>query len=287
MTHRSSRLGRKVVLCALLVWMAKPALAFQAQTATVPLAQRKKQDELTIRNSTKQSIDYRISVAGEGGAPIAKTIAPGVIHRFPGTTARDVFFRSSGRDVSYRLDAGRPYAFRYDENGKVDLYQASHGWEDVVDLAPFLPTPMPVVERMLAMAGVNKDSVVFDLGCGDGRIVIAAAKEYKAHGVGIDLDPELLQTARAKAKLEGVEGLVEFHQEDATKTDVRRATVVTLYLLPESNELLRDRLEQQLKPGSLVVCHNYKIKGWEKKEIKTESLATDDGQTHQVFLYRR
>jgi SAM-dependent methyltransferase len=275
--------------CSLsLVWLLGLASAALPQaTNPVPVEQRKKVQELTIRNATDKPVSYEIAPAADGSRRIKKLIPPGVIHSFPGAFDRDVFFVSAGRNLSYRINAGHPYAFRYDENQRLDLYQASHGWSDVVDLAPYLPTPMPVVDRMLALAGVKGTSVVYDLGCGDGRIVIEAAKKYGARGVGVDLDAELVQTARAKARIEGVEKLVEFRMEDATKTDLRSATVVTLYLLPESNELLRDRLEKQLRPGALVVCHNYRIKGWENREIKTDSLQTEDGQTHEVFLYRR
>ncbi|MCJ7611212.1 MAG: SAM-dependent methyltransferase, partial [Candidatus Aminicenantes bacterium] len=90
-----------------------------------------------------------------------------------------------------------------------------------------------------------------------------------------------------KAVIAGVERLVEFRMEDATRTDLSPATVVTLYLLPESNELLRDRLERLLRPGSVVVSHNYSITGWETKQVKLETLKTEDGQTHDIFVYRR
>lgn len=283
MKNRRASILRGFLLLVLL-WAGHPA--FSAQTAA-PEVHKKKQEEITIRNVTQRTIAYEIAPAVEGGQKFKKTIPPGVVHRFPGAIDRDIFFLSDGKRLTYRLNAGRPYAFRYDENQNLDIFQASHGWSDVVDLAPFVPTPMPVVDRMLALARVNSNSVVFDLGCGDGRIVIAAAKEYKARGVGVDLDAELIQTARVKAKIEGVENLTEFRMEDATKTDVRRATVVALYLLPESNEILRDRLEQQLKPGSIVVSHNYRIKGWEAKEFQSEVVKTEDGQEHEIFLYRR
>ncbi len=278
-----------IIRCSwsLVLLLGLTAAAFPQAANPVPVEQRKKVQELSIRNATDKAVSYEIAPAVDGGIRIKKLIGPGVVHRFPGTVDRDVFFVSAGRKLSYRINAGHPYAFRYDENGKLDFYQASHGWSDVVDLAPYLPTPMPVVDRMLALAGVNASSVVFDLGCGDGRIVIEAAKKYGARGVGVDLDAELVQTARAKVRIEGVDKRVEIRMEDATKTDVRSATVVALYLLPESNELLRDRLEKQLRPGSLVVCHNYRIKGWEAREIKTDSLQTEDGQTHDIFLYRR
>jgi len=246
-----------------------------------------KQPELTIRNSTKAAVAYEIATVAPGGIKIKKTLPSGEIHRFPGDADRDIFFKSAGTDKTYRLTAHRPYAFRYDETRNLDIYEASHGRTDVADLAPFVPTPLPVVYMMLELAKIKETDVVYDLGCGDGRIVIAAAKRYGAHGVGIELDPNLIGAAQASAKVEGVERLVEFRKEDATKADIRKATVVALYLLPESNEILRDRLEQQLRPGSVVVSHNYRIPGWENKEVRTMTVKTDDGQEHQVFLYHR
>lgn len=246
-----------------------------------------KQPELTIRNSTNAAVTYEIATVAPGGIKIKKTLPPGEIHRFPGDAARDIFFKSAGTDKTYRLTAHRPYAFRYDETRNLDIYEASHGRTDVADLAPFVPTPLPVVYMMLELAKIKETDVVYDLGCGDGRIVIAAAKRYGAHGVGIELDPSLIRAAQASAKVEGVERLVEFRKEDATKADIRKATVVALYLLPESNEILRDRLEQQLRPGSIVVSHNYRIPGWENKEVRTMTVKTDDGQEHQIFLYHR
>ena len=268
---------------AAVVWLAlSPSIASGQKPDPA-----QKQDELTIRNATERILTYEIAPAVPGGLRLKKTIAPGDIQRFRGDKDQDVFFRSAGKELSYRLNAGKPYAFRYNENRSVDLYQASHGRTDAVDLAPFVPTPMPVVDRMLALAGVGRQSVVYDLGCGDGRIVIAAAQKFGARGVGIELDPELVRTARNKAVIAGVEKRVEFRMEDATKTDLGPATVVTLYLLPESNELLRDRLERQLKAGSMVVSHNYTIPGWETKQVKSETVKTEDGQTHDIFVYRR
>ncbi len=243
--------------------------------------------ELTIRNTTDRVIVYEIVPSDSRAKRIRKSLAPGAIDRIPGKTDQDIYFRSGDKDVGYRLTVGRPYAFRYDDKKNVDLYQASHGRTDVPDLAPYLPTPMPVVDMMLIMARVKNTDVVVDLGCGDGRIVIAAAKKCGARGIGIELDPELCRVARAQAKIQGVDKLVEIRQEDATKSDLSGATVVALYLLPESNRLLRSRLEQQLQPGARVVSHNYKIPGWEAKEIKLEVVKTEDGEEHKIFLYHR
>ena len=155
-----------------------------------------------------------------------------------------------------------------------------------VKLAPFLPTPMCVVDRMLELAEVDEDDIVYDLGCGDGRIVIAAAKKYGARGVGLDIYPQWIKKSQSNARKAGVESLVEFRLEDATSADISEATVVALYLLPESNDLLRPMLEKQLKPGALVVTHNYHIPGWNDKEVCVESLKDTFGKEHTVFVYR-
>src|ERR671911_3117819 len=127
---------------------------------------------------------------------------------------------------------------------------------------PFVPSPMIVVDRMLELAEVKRDDVIYDLGSGDGRILIQAAKKYGARGVGIDLDPQRVAEARQKAKEEGVSHLVEFRAEDGTQTDISNATVVTLYMFKWFNNAIRPKL-QKLKPGSRIVAHDYDMDGWE------------------------
>jgi SAM-dependent methyltransferase len=121
----------------------------------------------------------------------------------------------------------------------------------------YVPTTMEVVERMLDAANVGPLDVVYDLGCGDGRIVIAAAKKYGARAVGVDLDPARIREARANAKKAGVEQLVTFQVADLFKTDLKPATVVTLYLLPELNRRLKPKLFAELRPGARVVSHDW------------------------------
>ena len=116
-------------------------------------------------------------------------------------------------------------------------------------LAPYVPTPYDVVNRMLELAGVTRDDVVYDLGCGDGRIVITAAERFGARGVGIDYDPERIAEANANAARRGVDDLVTFIHQDAMEADVSEATVVTLYLLSSSNRRLRPILTRQLRAG--------------------------------------
>jgi SAM-dependent methyltransferase len=121
----------------------------------------------------------------------------------------------------------------------------------------FVPTPDSVVHAMLDVAKVTKDDVVYDLGCGDGRIVIAAAKDYGARGVGIDVDPQRIAEATANAERAGVTKRVKFLQQDLFETDIHDATVVTLYLLPSLNLKLRPKLWNDLKPGTRVVSHAF------------------------------
>jgi SAM-dependent methyltransferase len=121
----------------------------------------------------------------------------------------------------------------------------------------YVPTPNEIVDRMLYVANVSPLDVVYDLGCGDGRIVIAAAKKYGTRGVGVDLDPARIREAQANAKKAGVENLVTFKVADLFKTDLSEATVVTLYLLPELNRRLKPKLFAELRPGARVVSHDW------------------------------
>src|SRR5262249_49748013 len=130
----------------------------------------------------------------------------------------------------------------------------------------------------------SKNDVVYDLGCGDGRIVVTAAKKYGAKGVGIDLDPERVKDSLANIKEAGVGNLVEIRQGDALKVDVSPATVVTLYMLPEVNLKLRPTLLKQLKPGSRVVSHDFDMGDW--KPLKKIEVQTKNGRQHTVYLWK-
>jgi SAM-dependent methyltransferase len=150
-------------------------------------------------------------------------------------------------------------------------------------LAPYVPTPQEVVERMLELARVTKADVVYDLGCGDGRIVITAAKKYGARGVGVDIDPERIAESKANAERAGVAHLVEFRLEDAMRVDVSPATVVTLYLLSSSNLKLRPRLTQQLRPGARIVSHAFSMGDW--LPDKQETFVDSNGVSRYLFLW--
>jgi SAM-dependent methyltransferase len=135
--------------------------------------------------------------------------------------------------------------------------------------APYVPTPQVVVDRMLEMAEVGPEDVVYDLGSGDGRLVITAAKTYGARGVGIEIIANLVEQATINAEAAGVADRVEFRQQDLFETDFSEATVVTLYLLPEINLQLRPLLFEQLQPGTRVISHGFDMGNWQPEDIET------------------
>ena len=138
-----------------------------------------------------------------------------------------------------------------------DAYEPSGG-QDV----PFVETPDYVVQAMLELAAVDDGDVVYDLGSGDGRIVIAAAREYGSRAVGIEIHPELVERSEAAAREAGVDELVRFEQVDFFEADIREATVVAIYLHPKVNRRLKPLFLEQLEPGTRVVSHRFEIPGW-------------------------
>lgn len=127
---------------------------------------------------------------------------------------------------------------------------------------PFVPTPQPVVEQMLQLAGVNQRDFVVDLGSGDGRIVLTAAQKYRARGMGVDIDERLIEFSNQRAHRQGLDGLVWFRLQDVLHTRISEATVLTLYLLPEMMRALQQRIYTELKPGARVVSHDFQFDGW-------------------------
>lgn len=131
---------------------------------------------------------------------------------------------------------------------------------------PYVPTPQPIVDEMLRLANVQKDEMVYDLGCGDGRIVITAAQKYGAKGIGVDLDPERIADSNKNAQTANVTDKVKFVQGDLFKMDFKDADVLMMYLLPEVNLRLRPKILNDLKPGTRVVSHAFDMKEWEPDE---------------------
>ena len=149
------------------------------------------------------------------------------------------------------------------------LYASSKAKEEVKLDVPFEPSEMEVVGEMLKISQVNKDDVVYDLGCRDGRIVITAVQKTGARGVGVDLDPQRIQESVENARRAGVAERVEFLRQDLFQTDFRQATVVMLYLWPEVNLRLRPKLLKELKPGTRVVSHSHDMGNWETDKTIT------------------
>lgn len=152
------------------------------------------------------------------------------------------------------------------------------------NLADFVPTPMEVAERMLQLAEVTKDDVVYDLGSGDGRIVILAARRYGARGVGIEIDARLVALSERSARRQRVDHLVSFQRQDALTVDLSAATVVTVYLSAESNRRLRPALQAQLRPGARVVSHTFDMGDWSPDRVVR--VTSHLGEEHVLYLWR-
>lgn len=174
------------------------------------------------------------------------------------------------------------------------LGASSTGWaqeappapSDSVDKgAPYVPTPEHVALRMLTLADVTADDVVYDLGSGDGRIVIAAAKEYGARGVGVEIDSQLVQRARRRAQKAGVADQVTFYHGDLFNTDLRDATVVALYLWPDMNNRLRPKLQRELDPGDRVVSHSFDIDEWPADTTMTLQTPSSNAPAKSLFRW--
>jgi SAM-dependent methyltransferase len=175
-----------------------------------------------------------------------------------------LWIAASAMECGKRLQAGPP---------------AADGEESAITV----PTPADIVAKMLELANVDRDDVLYDLGCGDGRIVVAAAVRYGCRAVGYDIHPVKVRQSRERVRLHGVDKLVRIEQQDIFQLDLREASVITLYLLPEMNDRLVPQL-QQLQDGSRVVCHEFPIDGFEHDQLLSLK-SREDGVRHDIYLY--
>jgi tRNA G37 N-methylase Trm5 len=159
---------------------------------------------------------------------------------------------------------------------------AGKGKTDREPDVPFVPTPFQIVDRMLKLADVRKGDVVYDLGCGDGRILVAAAKKYGARGFGFDIDPERVQDSLENIKINDVENLVAIKQADIFTLDLSGASVITLYLLPQLNVKLLPQLEK-LKPGVRIVSHAFDMRNIKPKRV--EIVRLPGNVTRPIYLW--
>ena len=169
-------------------------------------------------------------------------------------------------------------AFAITSAHAVTLVSAQEG-----KIVPYVPTPQEVVERMLELAQVKKGDVVYDLGSGDGRIVVTAAKKYGVRAIGFEIDPERIRESAENIKKAGVGHLVEIRQQDIRTVDLSPASVLTMYLLPEVNLMIRSNIWKQMKPGSRVVSHDFDMGDW--KPLKTENIKDGSSWDHTLYLW--
>ncbi|HEX2229895.1 MAG TPA: methyltransferase domain-containing protein, partial [Candidatus Binatia bacterium] len=150
-------------------------------------------------------------------------------------------------------------------------------------IVPYVPTPQEVVDRMLELAQVKKGDVVYDLGSGDGRIVITAAQKYGVRAVGFEIDPVRIKESQENIAKAGVGNLVEIRQQDIRTVDLSPASVLTMYLLPEVNLMIRPTIWKQMKPGSRVVSHDFDMGDW--KPLKIENIKDSHNWDHTLYLW--
>src|SRR5213593_4421223 len=199
-------------------------------------------------------------------------------HRHPGLVFIDVPY-VIGNNVITEVAPGVVQAERrYFDESPNDARMRLPG-----QVAPFDPTPQEVVERMLVLAEVKKGDVVYDLGSGDGRILVTAAKKYGVKAIGFEIDPERIKESHENIKKAGVGNLVEIRQQDIRTVDLSQASVLTMYLLPEVNLMIRPNIWKQMKPGSRVVSHDFDMGDW--KPIKTEQIKDGSSWDHTLYLW--
>jgi uncharacterized protein (TIGR03000 family) len=248
---------------------AQQAPAQQAQPAT-----------LTVRLPADARLTVEGQVTKQTGAErrfISPPLEPG--QKFSYTLA--AFWEPNNYTKIART---RKVSVQAGKETEVDLTKADPNQPDDIVIR-YVPTPPDVVEAMLKLGKVGKDDVVYDLGCGDGRIVVAAVEKFKAkRGVGVDLDPQRIKESKANAERAGVTDKVEFRQDDVFKVaDLDSATVVMLYMGNELNAQLRPILQKKLKPGTRIVSHRFTMGDW--KPDKTETITGEDGDTYLIHLW--
>jgi ubiquinone/menaquinone biosynthesis C-methylase UbiE len=156
---------------------------------------------------------------------------------------------------------------------------------DLIRQVPYVPTPQEIVVKMLDLAKVTPDDVVYDLGSGDGRIVITAAQKFGAHAVGVEINPDLYRQSSERIKELGLQDRARIIYEDMFHVSVHPATVVIMYLLTSFNEKLRPMLERELRPGTRIICHDFHVPGWTPDKVV--EVMSNYGISHRLYLYVR
>lgn len=154
------------------------------------------------------------------------------------------------------------------------------------NLAPYVPTPEPIVMRMLELGGLKSGEKMYDLGSGDGRIVLMAAERFHADSTGVEIDPKLAVASAARLRKRHLQKIARIIEGDILRQNYSSADLITVYLFPSSNDKIQPLLERQLKKGTRIVAHDFEFRGW--TPVKTETIEDDgEGRSHTLFLYRR
>lgn len=189
-----------------------------------------------------------------------------------------------GRDWLTSTKAAGFFAAKEEARNSRPALPMARGDEESPYIAPYVPTPQEVVDRMLELAQLREGDVVYDLGSGDGRIVITAAARYGVKAVGFEISPNLVKISRDNVKDAGLEHLVEIREEDIRTVDLAPASVVTLYLYPGANLRLRSMIRRQLKPGSRVVSHQFTMGTWKPDQV--DQITDSTGILRTFYLWR-
>lgn len=241
---------------------------------------------ITLFNTLNRPFSFVYKPLNEDVKPEKRILGAGVRAGFSGNHHVEITFLPESGHLSYWLFPGERYSVRDIGEDDVRIFKMVHGDASAVNLAPHVPTPDFVIEQMLEVTGVHSESVVYDLGCGDGCVLIRAAEKCGARGVGVDIDPDLIKQARKAAAAAGVSSRVRFLNQDIFDTDLSDATLVYLYLFPDSLNLLRPYLEDNLKKGTMVACFSFALSGWEDRLVDRHEITGDFFVPKTIYIYR-
>jgi hypothetical protein len=250
-------------------------------TGTVPTAESGVQQPAAIEPSEPVESDASEPAIGEPAATEPEAVdEPQVSPEEPSAEPTEMVEEPSDSEDRPAIDAESLDDLFFGMDGRTETDPKEEGSKrpDVI----FVPTPQEVVDRMLEVAQVTKDDIVYDLGCGDGRIVATAAKKYGCKAIGFDVDPQRIEDSLATVKELGVEDLVEIRKQDIFTLDLTPASVITLYLLPDLNVRLIPQLDK-LKPGTRIVSHAFDMRG--VKPEKVETIEGELGSQHTIYLW--
>ncbi len=284
-----SALSRRVALLLLLTLFAVPALWSQVpdkkeSSAPLNVADQERRATVVIRIRAEATLTVEGKMTRQKGARrtfVSPPLEPGKKYTY---TFVAEWPKPDTNYETYKVT--RKATVEAGKSVEVDMTEVDYKKGDTLFIR-FVPTPPEVIDAMMKLAKVGENDVVYDLGCGDGVLVIAAVKQFHAkRGVGIDLDPERIKEANAKAKEAGVSDKVVFREEDVFKVkDLSEATVVTLYMSDELNKLLMPILQKQLKPGARIVSHRFTMGDWKPDKKETVDFPHDQPEEKEIYLW--